>query len=380
DAPTTTNCNTGDTSYGWWTPLHKGRSLAEDVYEAITGWEGIENEDQLLAQSALYAAIPYDVFGEYFCEMAFDEGTLMTPDETLAQGEEWLTIALDHIATTGDFEIEPDIASSAEQFAYVLRARVRWARGNNAGALEDAARVQAGFVAWATRDGGGQRFRWNRVFASHNSFGMNTVIGPIDWWTGPGWPDVIPYTGYRNLGILPDGRAVTDDRYPITTTESETAVADTRVRVRDEGAVTNTFPRWSQQKYPGLDANIPLANWEEVWLIRAELEGGQAAIDFVNEIRSAHDLPLVTYLSATDAEGVTELIIEERRRSLFMEGRYWATKIREDLWFPRGVGSTPYPYSYRNGIRMVMPESEFEINPNLELSQRGTMCGDEAPA
>lgn len=379
DAPSTSDCNRGDTSFGWWSPLQKGRYLAEGAYERISEWD-VANKERLLAQAAIYASIPYDIFGEYFCEVSVEEGPLLSPDQTLAISEEWLTKALAHIQTTGDFALPAGISSSARQYAYALRARVRWARGDEAGALQDAAQVTPGFVAFATRDGGGERTRWNRMVAGHNNFGINTVIGPVDWWNGGGWPAVIPYTGYRDLAILPDGRAISDDRYPITTSADPAAIRDTRVPVRDEKKLTNGFPRWTQQKYPDLDADIPLANWEEVWLIRAEIEGGQPAIDYVNEIRAFHGLPLVTYLDPSDAEGIEEMIIEERRRSLFLEGRFWSTKIREDLWFPRGTGGTPYPYAYQNGIRMVMPESEFEINPNLQPSQRGTMCGTQAPA
>lgn len=376
--PSLSNCNTGETSYGWWTPLQKGRFLAEGAYERITEWD-VDNKDRLLAQAALYAAIPYDVFGSYFCEVSFEEGPLLSPDQTLEQADEWLSTSLSHLGSSGDFELPAGIASSTQQFAYALRARVRWGLGDNAGALADAAQVQQGFVAYATRDAGGERSRWNKIFNSHNEFGINTVIGPIDNWTGSGWPAVIPYTGYRNLAVLPNGRAVTDDRYPITLADAG-AVADPRVPVVDTGSSTNGIPRWLQQKYPDTGADVAIVQWEEIWLIRAELEGGATAVQLVNEIRSAYGLPLVTYTDGSDPELVKEMIIEERRRSLFLEGRFWATKLREDLWFPRAVGSTINGDSYQNGIRMVMQDSEYEINPNFDLTARGTLCGDQAPA
>src|SRR5690606_16258334 len=136
--------------------------------------------------------------------------------------------------------------------------------------------------------------RWNRVVDALNGEGWGTIIGPVDWWDGPGdWPDVIPFTGYRNLGILPDGRAVTADRYPITTTEYAAAVPDTRVPVTESG-VFNNFPAWKQGKYTALDSPIPMVNWEEAWLIRADIENEvnndqAAAVALVNEIRAYHD-------------------------------------------------------------------------------------------
>src|SRR5690606_1804531 len=101
------------------------------------------------------------------------------------------------------------------------------------------------------------------------------------------------------------------------------AVPDPRVPVVDEGRIFNGFPQWEQRKYTSLDAPIVLANWEETHLILAEIEGGQDAIDRVNEIRRAYQLPEVTYLSPDDDDGIRDLIIEERRRSLFLEGRFW---------------------------------------------------------
>ena len=82
-------------------------------------------------------------------------------------------------------------------------------------------------------------------------------------------------------------------------------------------------------------------DWEEIWLIKAEIEGGQAAIDYVNEIRDAYTLPNVTYVDPADATQVKYIILEERRRTLFNEsGRFWATKILNTdlLFFPRTKG------------------------------------------
>jgi hypothetical protein len=58
-------------------------------------------------------------------------------------------------------------------------------------------------------------------------------------------------------------------------------------------------------------------------------------------------------------------ILEERRREFYLEGRWAGTKIREDLWFPLGQGSLPTGYPYLEGTCMLMPEVEYELNPNL---------------
>jgi hypothetical protein len=379
--PNTANCNVADNGYGWYKPFQKGRYVAEKAYNSISGWTDAEvaGRPRLLAQTAIYAGVVYGFLGEHFCEIAVDHGALMTPAQTLTRSEEWYTKALGHIGNA-DFALPAGISTSAAQTAYLLRARTRFAKGDLAGARADAEKITKGFKAYISREGGGERTRWNRIVNTHNNAGWNTIIGPIDGWKGPGnWPPVIPFTGYRDLGVLPDGRAISTAQNAITTATAG-AVKDIRVPVLDAKTVLNRFPVWRQQKYTSLDSDMPLANWEEAWLIRAEIEGGQRAITLVNEIRASHGLPLVTYLSAGDAKGIKDMIIEERRRSLFLEGRFWATKIREDLWFPRGTGTTAYPYPYQQAVRMLMPESEFQLNPNLAPNQRGTLCGDERAA
>ncbi len=378
-APNTANCATSENAYGWYVPLHKGRFVAERAYEAIEGWDDLPNKNQLLARAAIYAGVTYNLLGDYFCEVSVDKGPLMNPDATLAKAEDYLTKALTHIGS-GDFAVEGGVTSSAKGMAHLLRARVRFARGNNQGALEDATAVTHGYVAWITRESTGPRQRGNRVVAGNNDNAYVTVAGPIDNWTGPGWTGVIPFTGYRNLAVLPDGRAITATRHPITMSAGAGAVADVRVPVLDTGMKTNGIDFWVQRKYLSRDYDIPLANWEEAWLIRAEIVGGQGAIDLVNEIRDFHDLPSVTYLSPGDAQGIKDMIIEERRRSLFLEGRFYSTKIREDLWFPRNIGSTPVVAApYFGAVRLVMPMNEYELTEGLDLTMRGTMCGDEQP-
>jgi hypothetical protein len=398
-APGTANCNTGETGFGWWTSLHYSRYLAEATYARLGQWSDAEvaNRGRLQAQTAIYAGLAYEILGSHFCEIAVEAGPAMSPDETLAAAEKWYTDALGHIGGT-DFAIPGGVTTSARQMALTLRARTRFARGNMEGAAADARLITNGYRAFATRTAGGERTRWNRVVNANNNAGWGTVSGPITWWTGPGnWPETIPYTGYRNLGIRADGRAVLDTGHAVLTTEGAGIVRDTRTPVNQifqangQPLLFNAFPVWRQVKYTSLESNIPLANWEEARLILAEVEGGQAAIDHVNVIRTAHNLPRVTYLSPTDAAGIQRMIIEERRRSLFLEGRFWSYKILRanpnhnaeatNLWFPRGYGQTPYPYNYQLAVRMAMPENEYVLNPNLSLNDRGTKCAaNQRPA
>ena len=109
--------------------------------------------------------------------------------------------------------------------------------------------------------------------------------------------------------------------------------------------------------------------------IRAEGVGGQGAIDLVNELRAFDNLPLVTYADPNNATQIRFVIIEERRRALVLEGRYFHTQLKNPdiLWFPRSVGGTRgFDHAHRGGVRFLMPNSEFENNENLGLLDRAT--------
>ena len=345
-----------------------------------------------LAMSSIYAGAAVGMMGSSLCEISINVGPLMTPAQTLTMAEASLTTALTEIdATGGDFAMPFGISASAKTLAYGLRAQVRWMAGNKSGALSDAEKVPLGFVAYITRET--RTGRRNTAWEAGNGGRFARLYDVIDWWkgsanpvTGKAWPAVLPFTGYVNLGILPDGRAVREDGLPIRTAglyrgaDESTAVADTRVKT-----VLTTVSGISQQghvnaRYTGPDAFIPWINWKEMFLIRAEIEGGQKAIDLVNQIRTADKLPLVTYASAGNATQVRYMIIEERRRALFLEGRYYLTKIQnlDVLWFPRSQGNNPGGGGggafFGGVIRHVMPQAEFLQNPNLKLTDQATGC------
>jgi hypothetical protein len=330
------------------------------------------------------------------------------------------------------------ISPSAQNMAVAIRARIRWANGDLAGAADDAATVLAAapaFVAWVTRESGEKRR--NKIFHMLTDISFSGMLGINDWWdsgvrapnpvTGQLWPDTIPFTGYIFLGIAPDGR----------TLETNGSVANMPVRwaeqLRDNaeqpiplagGAVPDTrvphiyksIQGPGKQEVPAVyaseDADIPYMTWEELKLIQADREmeiGGaanlQGAIDIVNEIRAAKSLPLIsgTYLAtltdgADDFNEVRYMLIEERRREFFSEGgRYWSTKIQNTdlLWFPRLQGATPFQgYNLQGAVRQLFAGDEYDQNEYFVqrggLAARGTGCaslgtilggpGSQAPA
>jgi hypothetical protein len=219
-----------------------------------------------------------------------------------------------------------------------------------------------------------------RIKTGSNAYGISDLGShPV---TGTAWPDPVPFTGYITLAIQTgDGRAVSDAGHALTTAAPGT-VPDTRV----QHAIGNTAGGNDNviRKYTALASDIPLVNWREMRLIQAEAAGpGAAGVAFINQIRTADVLPIVQGAYATlvqgDAARYDDLIIEERRRALWLEARFWSTKIlkNEKLWFPRREGAwinANATYQLDGGVRLLMPNAEYEINANLGLDARGTGC------
>ena len=352
-----------------------------------------------LAISSLYQGAVLGWAGTTLCEVTIDGGKLQAPGAILDQADVMLTRALTEIAANpgGDFAVPYGIATSAKQMAYGLRAQVRWFKGDLQAAKADAEQVQQGFVAWNTREAGN---RLNKGWTSGSGGGFQEVYDPVDWWKGPNnpvtnqpWPAVIPFTGYTYLGIAPDGRAISDGGNPIRTRGNPPpfgatpgslvgvttgAVLDTRVKHTTLGVIQGKQAGGEvASKYDQEGSDEPLVNWKEMVLIRAEAVGGQGAIDLVNTLRDFDKLPRVTYAAAGNAQQIRYMILEEKRRVLYNEGRFFYTKLRnmDVLWFPRNVGATrARQRPWKGGIRYTMPVNEYVANENLRTSDLATQC------
>jgi len=358
--------------------------------------EEVPKRAQFLAISSIYAGAVLSWMGSSLCESAIDGGSLMTSAQTLAEADTWLTQAVAEIASAGDFAVPHGVATSARAMAYGLRAQVRWMAGDAQGARLDAEQVPAGFMAYITRGtGAGRR---NRAWELAPYGGSMKMYDVVDWWEGPpnpatgqAWASPIPFTGWLNLAILPDGRAVREDQLPIrtegtytTAEEQADAYRDPRVQSLMRDSRAGSVPIVPVvNRYTGADSDIPLVNWKEMMLIRAAGEGGQGAIDLVNEMRAldnaenSWDLPMVTYADPSNALQIRDMIFEETRRALFSEGRFLYTKFQhpEIFWFPRNVGVlVDFGSPYLGGVRWIMPYDEFELNENLTLEDRATGC------
>jgi hypothetical protein len=388
-----------------------GTGVGRGVYDRIQDeWSLGPAGERLSAISSIYMAAILTQMGEFFCEMAFDGSDLVTPDEALGLAESWVTNrAFMHINNFGDFAMPNGAASSARNMATALRARIRWAKGDIAGAAADAGTVLAAdpqFTAWITRESGPTRR--NKIFTSRNFSGM---LGVNSWWnpairapnpaTGQQWPNPIPFTGYIFLGIMPDGRTLEAGDVPVRWAQelrdaAEEPVALDNGAVPDRrvdhvyGSIQGPGKRELPAKFTSDSDNIPLVSWRELKLIQAQSQHAAgnlaAAIASVNDLRTFHDLPRISgaYEAQllTSADAVRRMIHEERRREFYSEGgRYYSVKIQNpDIsWFPRGEGQTPFQfYELLGGVRQLFPGDEYTQNPYFVqrggLNSRATGC------
>lgn len=387
---------------GWFLELATSMRFSRFLHDKLDKeWTvaQVPNRARFMAFASLYEGASLTRLGESMCETSIDDGPLLAPADVLAKAETTLTRALTEIAALpgGDVALPYGISTSAKNMALGLRAQARWMKGDLAGAAADAALVPNGFTAWVTRDA--NQARNNKPYFAGTQNRYAELYDVVNWWTAANrtnpatnqpWPTIIPFTGYVYLGILPDGRAVKDDGVPVRMTGAKTgagltieanAVSDTRVPffLGQVGGAGGAAARPIHKRYAEEGSDIPTVNWKEMILIRAEAAGGQQAIDLVNVLRTFDKLPLVTYLNAADAAGIKRMIIEERRRALFLEGRFLMTKIKNPdlLWFPRAQGQTPGAgRALGGGVRFHMPNNEYLYNPNTngDLNLRGTKC------
>jgi hypothetical protein len=379
--------------------MARAARFSRDLYDKLADdWtvQQVPLRARYMALSSLYQGMVLTWAGSSLCEYSPNGGELQTAAVTLDQGITMLQRALTEINAAGDFQVQNGIATSARTMTNGLLAHAMWMKGDLTGAAAAAALVPNGFFAYVTRESGPARR--NDYFYDGTNSNYLELYDPIDWWkspipnpaTGQVWPAVIPFTGSTYLGIMPDGRAVDDNGTAIRTQAGPPpwnnaigvkvgAVPDPRVthRIADisgKGGVGAISTRWKNE-----GDDLPIVNWKEMLLIRAEAAGGQAAIDFVNQIRSADNLARVTYITGATATPtqIRYMIMEEKRRVLFGEGRYFYTMLRNpDVnWFPRNQGgSRAKNRNLGGGVRYIMPNNEYVDNRNLSLEDRATGC------
>lgn len=458
--PATGSCDGSQASQNWFDQIMGARQMVSTdpaklgnfggsssipgVYDQLTGgWiaqlPGIG--ERLAAISSIYMAASLSHFGQFYCEGALDTSSMMTALDFLTVAEDWITNrAYGHITNAGTFSmpngsttgtgVNPTVVATA------LRAQIRLAAGNLAGANADAVAALAAsgnFTFNATRESGAQRR--NKVFDSGTSGSpFSGMLGVNTYWNGPTrspnpatgqtWPTTIPFTGYIFLGIQPDGRTLEAANLPVRWAQELRSVASGNPPVSlangsvQDPRVPHTFksiqgpaPREVPNRFTAVEQDLPLVTWREMVLIRARFENEvnnnrAAAIALINGMRpgaaactpvSATCVPDISgaflttltngvddagIVGTTDQEEMRMVILEEARREFFggESGRWYQWKIQNTdlMWFPRFQGFTSSGvYRLQGAVRMNWPTEEYERNPNFPagaLNNRGAGC------
>ncbi len=297
-------------------PMQIARTQAEGALSKLVGYTDaqVANRTLLMARAAAYGAFASTLLGEGYCTMAVGPGPLVTRAFMFQRAESLFTSAMAYATTANNTDLV--------NMARVGRARVRLNLGNKTGAGADALLVPAGFSFNATYST--STVRQNNMLVADMNIGLHTSVAP----------------DFRNLTV----GGVPDTRVPIK-----------NMSRNGQDALT---PLWIQQKYLALDTPIPMATWNEAQLIIAEVDGGQNAVDAINRIRTKYALPL--YAGGTAAE-IQAQVIEERRRTLWMDGHTIGDHLRYNLPFATGANHKGTMYS--NNTCMPLPPAEYSGRP-----------------
>lgn len=323
---------------GVYTPISTARFSADGALRRLQEWTDAQmpgmNRQRLIATAAAYAGYSYLLLGEGFCSAAVDLGPELTPQQLFALAEERFTTAMAAAAAAG---------TTAEDVSLLNMARVGRARAriNQSAAtpaklplaLADAEAVPAGFTRMATYAGPGDDRRLNRVFQENNQ-SQSVAVGQR----------------YRGLTVngQPDPRVVVTDA-------GRTATDGTRI--------------WVQNKYGSQAASIPIASYDEAQLIRAEvlLRTGQApqAVSVINALRARQSVG--AYTGGTSEAEVLALLIEERRRELFLEGHHLWDANRFGIALQPAAGTAfAKGGTYGTTRCLPLPNVERFNNPNID--------------
>lgn len=315
---------------GIYTPMSTARYEADQAITRLNGWTDaqVANRQLLLAQANVYAGFAYATMGMAMCQAAFDLGPAVDQKGMFALAEKRFTDAIAAATAANN--------TTLLNAAYVGRARVRLFQHNASGAIADAQLVPKGFVFNATDDASTSR-RFNHVYNTISTGGGVTV-------------EVMS----RNL-TTENGEI---DPRSATTLLSAVKPADGKSQI----VIPNKFNAATLTAGDAIPQ--PIARYEEAQLIIAEAQGGAQAVSIINALRAA--VSLKPYTGPTDAASITNLIIGERQRVLFVEG-FRAFDIERFNVPLNPVAGTAYRFGgvYGHTVCLPLPDVERFANPNI---------------
>jgi hypothetical protein len=327
-APGSCNYGRATTAMGFYTPLQQARFQLDDAFNRLDKFTDaqVPGRADLMATMRAYAGYADLLLGEGMCQMTMDNGPAMTRDQVFAVAETRFSDAITRAQAVND--------QSILNMALVGRARARLDLKKLPDAATDANLVPAGFVRNAEFTEGGVPQRENRIY---NLTIRNEYLSTS-----------VPYRNMTVNGV-------------------PGSVPDPRVVVKDAGKKANDgiTPLFQQQKFIAQlgGTPIPIASWNEAQLIYAEAVGGQQGLDAINRVRTANKVPTLAGPPPT-GQAFTDLVLEERRRQLFLEGQRYSDMLRYNLPFVMGVTLKGNTYSSLTCV--PLPDVETRNNPNFK--------------
>lgn len=340
----------GCESLGTYTPLNTARESADNALRLLQSWTdeqmapGVDRTD-LMAQAAAFGGYGRVLLGEMFCTAVIsriDSGRTIVYGPEITDQAMWqsadssFTNAIDLATQAGDDDIR--------FLALAGRARARLDLGDYAGAQADADNIPNGWVYDAPAATGLSR-QHNRVYDESNPISIGGSSVNQEYWhlTNPSIP------------------SMHDPRIPVDSTGDSTA--------------GNKILYFAQTKYPGANSPLPIASYKEAQLISAEgdLRAGRPdlAVDKINNLRRlylrAGSDTVGDYTGSQDPDSVLALLIEERRRFLFLEGQRLGDVRRYGITLSPPAG-TAYRFggTYGTTTCLPLPDAERQANPNAQ--------------
>ena len=320
-----------------WTPLHVARFQGERGAEILAEFsdEAVPNKSFLIGKSLVHAAYSYVFLAEAYCSLAFDQG----PEVTREVGFNLAVTRFGEAMAALGGATGADAAEAADlmNFARVGRARANLNLGNDSEVVADASQVSPGFERTAFSSSSDERLYAPMVDA-------NTVIVGGVWTLHQRWWELtVPYEG-----------GVADPRVPVFHVGlglGHDGIADV----------------WANLKYTSRDDDIRIADWAEAQLMIAEVEAGRGngaiAVGIINLLRDTHDgLPHADPVGMSQND-IIELVREERRRELWLEGTRMGDKLRWNE--PWSTGVSDHGTAYGTDTCIPLQEAELLNNPNF---------------
>lgn len=290
----------------------------------VEGVSGTPEDSPEYARLSLYDGLAKTWLADLYCTLAFNgDGPELTSDEAYALAGQEFSEAIG----------AANVTDAVLQAAYVGRARVRLILGDDGGALSDAQNVDPDFEILATY--------------STNSFPQRNRVHFRTWDWG-NWS-----VGQNFIDLTID----------------ETGEPDPRVDLafNPTPAREPTLDLWAPWKVPTASSPLRLASGDEAQYIIAEIEGGQTAVDIINQVRARHGITTEWEPSTSDPDEIRDKVIDERKRTLFLDGVRLGDLRRYIEKFGLDFFETSIPLGQSVGTQtcLPLPDVERQNNPGL---------------